>query len=228
MKPTQNSKWRETQASTSRNAGHLLGEAHALLQQIGSMGTLAPIDEVVSGLRLDGIHDLKGLASFLETYHSQILQTIEFPAIARAYWHASRGEARELIALDEKLAQIPHLEIFAQASQQIGRLQLKRLRPLRDQRVVQRYLAALDSGKALAWHPLVYGVTLAVFSLPLRQALVHYAEETLSGLAFAAARSHHFREASCREILEPLFARLPASIEDQAACKPAPWQLLAP
>ena len=42
-------------------------------------------------------------------------------------------------------------------------------RPLRDQRLVQRYLTAVEQGEAQGWHTLVYGLTLAVYSLPLRQ-----------------------------------------------------------
>jgi hypothetical protein len=67
-------------------------------------------------------------------------------------------------------------------------------------------------------------LTLAIYSLPLRQGLLHYAEETLTGLAFSAARSHRFRETECREVLGPIFARLPAAVEEQVARKPAQSQ----
>ena len=49
--------------------------------------------------------------------------------------------------------------------------------PLRDERVVQRYLAAVESGEAHGWHTLVYGLTLVVYSLPLRQGLLGYAHQ---------------------------------------------------
>ena len=224
MKPIDNSARRQNSLDAARNAGPLPSEARTLAEQLGSLQPLAPLEEAMAALCLGGVKGLPDLNLFLQSYDHHILQSFEFPIIARAFQHASRGETRELIALDLQLNQVPALAMFAEASQRIGRLQLKKLRPLKDLRLVQRYLAALDAGQAFAWHPLVYGLTLAVFSLPLRQGLLRYGEETLSGLAFAAARSRGFREAACREMLEPLFLGLPKAIEAQEACQPAPWQ----
>jgi len=49
--------------------------------------------------------------------------------------------------------------------------------------VVQRYLAAVDDGRAQGWNPIVFGVALASFNLPYRQGLLHYAGALLRGLA---------------------------------------------
>jgi hypothetical protein len=89
-------------------------------------------------------------------------------------------------------------------------------RPLRDERTAQRYLAAVQSGQAHGWHTMVYGVTLAVYSLPLRQGLLHYAQETLSALASAAGRAGNVAEAELAEILTPLLARIPQAVEARA------------
>ena len=59
---------------------------------------------------------------------------------------------------------------------------------MRDQRVVQRYLQAVEGGQANGWHTLVYGLTLAVYSLPLRQGLLGYAHQTTRGFIYSAAR----------------------------------------
>jgi len=83
-----------------------------------------------------------------------------------------------LILLDLLLAGEPQLQDFAAPSRRVGQSQLQKLRPLRDQRMVQRYLQAVDGGQANAWHTLVYGLTLAVYSLPLRQGLLGYAHQT--------------------------------------------------
>ena len=131
--------------------------------------------------------DLAALQTFLDTYLTQILLPLELPAIAEACGRVRRGETRELIALDRQLAGEARLAPFASASRKIGALQLQRLKPLRDERTVQRYLSAVESGRAEGWHTLVYGLTLAVYSFPLRQGLLHYARETISGLALAAA-----------------------------------------
>ncbi len=210
MKPVQTNARPQQPAS---RADRPVGEAFALLQQLGATESPEVARAVAARLSLPQIDRLPALRTFLETYDQHLLRAVEFPIILRAYGHATRGEARELIELDQQIKGISHLAIFASASQHIGRQQLERLRPLRDHRLVQRYLAALDAHQAHGWHPLVYGMTVAIYSLPPRQALLHYGEETLTGLAVAAAKARHFSDAACREILEPLFAGLPAAIE---------------
>ena len=95
----------------------------------------------------------------------------------------------------------------------MGRSQLQKLRPLRDQRVVQRYLDAVETGRASGWHTLVYGVTLAVYSLPSRQGLLGYAHQTTRGFIYSAARMLRLSERQCRELFDDLCANLPQAVE---------------
>ena len=165
------------------------------------------------------IHPGNGLRDFLEGYQTEVLVPLELPAITRARSHAARGHLRELIALDRELDTQPVLPAFASASRRIGRAQLERLRPLRDERTVQRYLAAVEAGDAAGWHTVVYGMTLAIYSWPLRHGLLTYARQTLSGLALAAGRPPGLAGPAGREILQTCFLRLPAAIEQTlAAC----------
>ena len=101
---------------------------------------------------------------------------------------------------------------FAESSFRVGRRQLAKLRPLRDQRVAQKYLAAIEAGEAHGWHPLAYGVVLAVFNLPLRQGLVNFAAQTLGGFADAAVNTHRLPERDCAAVLDEVCAALPASL----------------
>lgn len=125
--------------------------------------------------------------------------------------HACRGELRELLAQDLRLATPLLSTPFAEPSRRMGWQQLARLRPLRDARIVQRYLAAVQSGQAHGWHTVVYGVTLAVYSLPLRQGLLYYSQETLFALAASASRSKNFSPSDLP--LSALWARLPAAVQ---------------
>src|SRR5580692_6399241 len=146
----------------------------ALLRQIGS-----PDYFDYFGLPFD-VPPAKG---FLEAYLTELLLPVELPAIAEACGHALRLEYRELLAQDRLLTEKIGITPMASPSRRMGRLQLARLRPLRDERVLRRYAAAVDEGKAEGWHTLVYGLTMALYSLPLRQGLIHYARETLGTLA---------------------------------------------
>jgi urease accessory protein UreF len=195
-------------------AEDLLGDFRALLRQVGSPDV---------GLAPDGpfwaaaLETPPSLGQFLEDYLARLLLQCELPAIVAACGHARRGELRELLAQDHRLAAALLPTPFAAPSRRMGRLQLARLRPLRDSRIVQRYLAAVESGQAHGWHTVVYGVTLAVFSLPLRQGLLYYSQQTLSVLASAAGRSKSFSPLELDEMLSGLLARVPEAVEASLA-----------
>jgi urease accessory protein UreF len=187
-------------------AESLRGEFRALLRQVGAPeapGPSWPAD----------LETPPTPGQFLEDYLVRLLLPCELPAIAAACGHARRGETRELLEQDQRLAEPLLSTPFAAPSRRMGWLQLARLRPLRDERVVQRYLAAVESGRAYGWHTMVYGVTLAVYSLPLRQGLQFYAQETLSVLASAASRAKGSGAPEQEPMLSGLLARVPAAIE---------------
>jgi urease accessory protein UreF len=78
--------------------------------------------------------------------------------------------------------------------------------------VVQRYLRAVELGDAHGWHTLVYGLTLAIYSLPLRQGLLGYAHQTTRGFIYAAARTLQLSEHQCRELFDDVCRELPAAV----------------
>jgi len=164
----------------------LPGDVRGLTARLGSPDAQVR-HPVLAGLAQANVVDLPSLRMFLDRYQCEVLGPVELPLIQRAAQHAHRHEVRELLALDCALTQDPRLTRFAAASQAVGRAQLWRLRPLRDLRLVRRYWAAVEARRAMAWHPLVYGVILAVFSIPLRQGLLHYGGQTLGGFLDAAA-----------------------------------------
>jgi len=196
----------------------LLAEFSALLRRLGAPDGFP--GGLAARLPPGGIRAGDGLHDFLEGYQTQILVPLEMPAIIRARSQAARGHLRELIALDRELDTQPVLPAFASASRRIGRAQLERLRPLRDERTVQRYLAAVEAGHAAGWHTVVYGITLAVYSWPLRHGLLTYARAALSGLALAAGRPAGMAGPACREIVQTFLLRLPAALEQTLAACP--------
>jgi urease accessory protein UreF len=199
--------------SVPSSPAELLGDPHPLLEQLGLPQDL-PVTSTMTGLvEFHNVSSLPALRTFLDAYRAQILVPVELPAIVAAYHHAARGEARELIAVDERLAQDVAIRRFASASCRVGQRQLSRLRPMRDQRLVHRYLAAIEDGKARGWHTLVYGVSLAMFSLPLRQGLQHYIEQTLRGFIYSSAKSLCLTEATCDALLMDQAAQIPHEIE---------------
>jgi urease accessory protein UreF len=202
-----------------------LGDAHPLVAQLGTADGLASLHTLADALATKPIASLAALREFIRAYHERILLPHELPAIQTAFNHASRNEVRELIAFDLQLVNEPMLRDFASASQRIGREQLQKLRPLRDERMVQRYLAAVESGEAHGWHTLVYGMTLVLYSLPLRQGLLGYAQQTTRGFIHAAARGLALKESECRELFEEVCTGLELKLDESCtACGISPIQ----
>ena len=192
---------------------NLLGDLHPLVEQIGSADGLKLAGAVTASLHLNGLKDFSALKNFLAHYRTQLLAPIELPLICQAHQRASRNEFCELISLDQQIACDARLDFFASASKRVGQIQLERLRPLRDQRGLQRYLRAVDSGEAHGWHTLVYGITLASFSFPLRQGLQNYARQTLQGFVRSSGSARRFSPQKCEMLLEEMVATIPAIID---------------
>jgi len=197
-----------------KDAAEWLGDWHPLAEQLGSTDGLAELASVSALLRLTPVHDLASLKTFLANYQSQILIPLELPAIQEAHEHATCRGARELVELDARLASESLLKSFAAASQRVGQAQLFKLRPLRDSRVLQRYLQAVELGEARGWHTVVYGLTLALYSLPLRQGLLGYAHQTTRGFIYSAARMLQLSERQCRDLFDELCGVLPEAVEE--------------
>jgi urease accessory protein UreF len=194
-------------------AEQLLGDTTLLAEQIGSAEGLVALHGGHGASQFQRVTDLPSLRRFLRDYQSQVLIPLELPAIYRAYGHTNRYEARELIGLDRQLSAEPLVQEFATASRRVGKTQLKRLRPLRDQRLVQRYLHAVETGEAHAWHTLVYGMILSLYSFPLRQGLLNYAQLTTRGFVDSVAGKLRLSESQCCEVTEEVDVEIPAAIE---------------
>ena len=209
---------KQTQLALS-DAAEWLGDWHPLAEQLGSADGLTALGSVALHLRLRPVEDIPSLRQFLRRYHSRLLVPFELPAIQAAHGHAERNELRELVALDQQLAREAVLQTFAPASRRVGQGQLRKLRPLRDQRIVQRYLQSVETGEAHGWHTLVYGLSLAIYSLPLRQGLLGYGQQATRSFIYSAARTLRLSERICRELFEERCMDLPAAIES-LLCRP--------
>lgn len=179
-----------------------LGQWHPLAAQLGSADGLVALASLTAALNLPPVADFETLRRFIRSYHQRVLQSVELPAVLRGFNHAVRFELRELVAYDQELAARPELQPLADASRRVGRHHLESLRPLHDDRFVRRYLAAVEEGRANAWHTLVYGLTLSVYSLPLRQGLIGYAAQTTRGFIQLGVAGLGCSESDCRALFD--------------------------
>lgn len=198
-----------------------LGDWHPLAEQLGSTNGLVALTDISASMQIPAVHDLASLRRFLSDYQKHILLPHELPAIQRAFDHTCRHEVRELAEFDRQLAGEAALKPFVEASRRVGQTELQRLRPLRDERIVRRYLENVERGEANAWHTLVYGLTLALYSMPLRQGLLGYGYQTTRGFIYSAAKDLRLSEKDCRALLEELCANLPQAVETLIAQRAA-------
>lgn len=213
--------------STELLAPELTGEARELLDQLGTPAALPTLSLAAPALSQEAVRDEATLRRFLVNYREQVLLPVELPTILAAHGHACRGEARELTALDRGLANHPRLKAFHSASAAVGRRQLSLLRPLYDQRLVQRYLRAVEGGEAHGWHTLVFGVFLAQYSLPLRQGLLCYSQRTLDGFLESASVALRLPATVGDELFSELAAPLPAAVNELLATRSLPAHFAA-
>jgi len=188
------------------------GESRPLLAQLGDVADLVP-DGVAAGFATQPPRSAAGLRAFVEEFQSRALAAVDLPAILRAHRHSDRNELRELLSFDRELSAAPLPAPFKAASQAVGRRQLHKLRPLRDRRLVQRYIAAVDAGQAHAWHTLVFGLALSVFSLPLRQGMLHYAQATTRRFVVAAAPAAGLVNGDVMQCVDESCRALPQLVE---------------
>jgi hypothetical protein len=193
-------------AETASGEGEWWGDVRALAAGLGVDG----------GWESGGMTRVEAaterLEEFLTGYTDRFLVPEEWPVIVAAHGHALAGRSTELLMLDRAWGERVGIRPFAEASLRTGQRQLNRLRPIRDHRVVQRYLDAVAEGRAHGWHPLVYGVWLGVFGLPLRQGLMRYSEQVLGGFVDGLPTGPGMGERERDRVLDRVQMRLPGEL----------------
>ena len=71
---------------------------------------------------------------------------------------------------------------------------------------------ALESMEAQGWHTLVFGLTLAIYSVPLRQGLLGYAQQVMLGFIHSAAARFSVSMAEIDELMTELNSPLPMAL----------------
>jgi urease accessory protein UreF len=220
-------RWRTTRMSSQskgipRHGSGLAGDPRALAGQLGSAEGIDTYGKVLASQLSSEVRDLETLRQFLRNYVTCIVVAADLPTVHRAFEHTCRYEIRELITLDRQLSlpQVP--DPFAEASRRVGRSQLRRLRPLLDDRRVQRYWRSVEARQAPAWHTVVYGLTMAVFSFPLRQALVNYGHQTVRGFVDSAGTRLALKPADCDQLCTEVAVELRPAVDAILAGMQAP------
>jgi urease accessory protein UreF len=189
------------------------GDWHPLVRQIAPGEGIANSQSSVFPSDPQATASVSALHSFLDQYRRSVLFPFELPAVGRACELVQRRQTRELLAMDLEFAAAVWLQPYAEDSRGAGRLHLQRLKPLRDERGLRRYIRAVETEEAHGWHFLIAGAALALYSLPLRQGLMDYALHTLWNAVGQAAPRMGLKRSEASELVQTLAADLPAQLQ---------------
>ena len=191
---------------------------HPYEAQLDALEDVLGADLVAGALGMGPLTSADELAVALELYRTTLLEPIELPTLTKAQRLASRGRTKELIALDQNfLGNHPEWLPLSAGSARFGRDYLTRLRPLRDERVVQRMLEAVQAGKTPGHHPIVFGLTMAIYAIPERQGLADYAQGALEAVVATAAGKLKLTQEDRAALLAPSQAHLPSATSRMVA-----------
>jgi urease accessory protein UreF len=191
---------------------------HPYEAQLDALEGLMCADLMAAALGTATLSSTTDLSVLLEQYRTTILEPIEMPVIAQAQRLASRGRTNELIALDQEfLGNHPEWLQLSPTSKRFGLDFLSRLHPLQDERVVQRMLKAAQNGKIPGHHLIVFGLTMAVFSIAPRQGLADYAQSALNALIATKAGKLKLTQDDRNTLFARSQSRLPEAIDRMVA-----------
>ena len=191
---------------------------HPYEAQLDALEAVLCADTLTQSLGAAPLRSVTDLGLLLERYRTTVLEPIELPAILLAHREAAQGRAVELIELDRTFSgKHPEWLLLTPASTRVGRDYLNRLRPLQDERAVQRLIEAVRFGRTPGHHLTVFGLTMAVFSIAQRQGLAEYAQYALEAVVATAAGTLQLTQTDRNQLLARSQARLPDAIERMVA-----------
>lgn len=188
----------------SLEAESLLGEVQSLAEEAGGPPWF------VSNRPSKGVAEsVEALSHHLHHYLTETLSRQEWPVIVRARTLTQEGKHQDVVQLDQEWGLKAHQNPFSEASFRVGRRQLSKLRGLRQERVIHHYWKAIEKGTAQGWHPVVFGVVLGVYHLPLRTGLIQFASHSLEGMVTSAERIGRLPAKACQTTLDLAITQLP-------------------
>ena len=191
---------------------------HPYEAQLDALEAVLCADTLAEVLGIGSLQTTTDVGRLLDRYRTGFLEPVELPLIAKAQRLAAQGRAKELIALDQQLGgDHPEWLQLTPASTRIGRDYLKRLRPLQDERTVQRLIDAVRFDRMPGHHLTVFGLTMAVFSIAQRQGLAEYAQFAMEAVVATAAGKLKFNQPEREQLLSRTHTQLPEMIDRMVA-----------
>ena len=116
------------------------------------------------------MRSLEGLQAFLV----ETALPLELRCVNDAFFAVENGGIGAISGIEAELSSADFPKGVASAQKSMERQALSRLAPLVDEGLIQKYRAEVSAGRMEGWGPIVFGLELRAFSIPLAQGLTHY------------------------------------------------------
>lgn len=146
---------------------------------------------------------LEGLRVFLV----ETALPLELRSVNDAFFAVENGGVNAILGIEAELASAALPEGVAAAQKSVGRRALSRLAPLIDEGLIQKYRAEVSAGRMEGWGPIVFGLELRAFSIPLAQGLMHYGISVVEAAVNSTPRSGRKPDLAALEVRDRALAR---------------------
>jgi urease accessory protein len=134
------------------------------------------------------VYDRASCQQLLTTLCHNALGPCDIVFCRAAYHHAMADDLEALTALDRLLNAHKVARELRQESQHTGKAFLRASLALTSTPLLQRYLQAIQAGRASGHHAVAFGLVAQCLSLPAESAIHAYAYNVIAGLVAAAIR----------------------------------------
>jgi len=125
--------------------------------------------------RQSKLFNTSGAALQSEIWNLILEQELDF--VFKAYKFSKLGYFRDIKNLDTSYKKVVQDQEFLEISTKAATQQLLILSPLKDHKVITQYIQQVKQGGCSGIQAITYGILFEIYSIPLREALLFYADQ---------------------------------------------------
>ena len=161
-------------------------------------------------VQLGVVRDAATMAAYLRDHVWPALTYVELPVVRLSRESALRGDAAELLALDEIVEAAKGTRELREASRALGRRRLAGLRGIRLDAMPADFVQHVESDRTPGHHAVIFGAALA--HLPGEALLTAWAFQALSGICLTAPKLLRIGQDAVQRLLADALAAVEPNI----------------
>lgn len=157
-------------------------------------------------VQLGIVHDEASTEVFVRNMVANNLRYNDAALVRFAYEAGARGDAAELVALDQECAALKAALELKQASRKLGIRLLRIFERQADSELIDAYKKAIAKGEAEGQYAVVYGLYAYLFKIPLHAAVYSFLHTSTVGMITNAVKLVPLGQLSGQDILFRMYA----------------------